>query len=179
MDDFMDRIIRAVRLDATLYSEVKADNEALGQAMLVVALSGLASGVGNAKGWIGYLIIIFLAFTVWLGWSFIAYIVGTRFLPEPQTKKDYLGLLRATGFAFAPSILQIFAAIHSLMFFVTVATTIWMLMAIIIAIRQALDYKTTFRAIGVVLISIVVQAVVLLFLFIVIGGGGGAVNSRQ
>ncbi len=171
MNDFINRLIRAVRLDPTLYSEVKADNEALGQAMVVVALSGLASGVGNAKGWIGYLVIIFFAFTVWLGWSFVAYIVGTRLLPEPQTKKDYLGLLRATGFAYAPSILQIFAAIHNLMLFVTVATAIWTLMAIIIGIRQALDYKTTFRAIGVVLISIVVQAVILVFLTFVIGGG--------
>ena len=86
------------------------------------------------------------------------------------SEKDYLGLLRATGFAFAPSIHIIFAAIHSLMLFVTVATAIWTLTAIIIAIRQALDYKTTFRAIGAVLISIVVQAVILLFLTIVIGG---------
>jgi len=172
MNDFIDRVIRAVRLDPALYSEVKADNEALGQALLVVALSGSASGVGNAKGWIGYLVIMFFAFTVWLGWSFIAYIVGTRLLPEPQTKKNYLGLLRATGFAFAPSILQIFAAIHSMIFFVTVATAIWMLMAIVIAIRQALDYKTNLRAIGVVLISIVVQAVILLFLTFVMGGGG-------
>ena len=172
MNDFIDRVIRAVTLDATLYSEVRDDNEALGQAMLIAALSGLASGVGNAKGWIGYLIIIFFTFTVWLGWSFVAYIVGTRLLPEPQPKKDYLGLLRGTGFAFAPSILIIFAAIHSLMLFVTLATAIWTLTAIIIAIRQALDYKTTFRAIGVVLISIVVQAVILLFLGLVIGGDG-------
>ncbi|MBW1829513.1 MAG: hypothetical protein JRI74_08850 [Deltaproteobacteria bacterium] len=98
MNDFIDRVIRAVRLDATLYSEVKADNEALGQAMLIVALSGLATGVGNAKGWIGYLIIIFFAFTVWLGWSFVAYIIGTRLLPEPQTEKCFLShLLRQSG----------------------------------------------------------------------------------
>ena len=173
MNDFIDRVIRAVRLDPTLYSEVKTDNEALGQALVVVALSGLASGVGNAKGWIGYLIIMFFACTVWLGWSFVAYIVGTRLLSEPQTKNDYLGLLRATGFAYAPHILQIFAAIHNLMLFVTVATAIWTLVAMVIAIKQALDYKTTLRAIGVILISIVVQAVILLFLTLVIGGDGG------
>ena len=173
MNDFMGRIIRAVRLDATLYSEVKSDNEALGQALVVVALSGLASGVGNAKGWIGYFTIMFFAFTVWLGWSFIAYMVGTKLLPEPQTEKDYLGLLRATGFAYSPHILQIFAAVPGLMLFVTVATTIWTLIAIVIALRQAFDYTNTFRAIWVVLISIVVQAVILLFLTFVIGGGGG------
>jgi hypothetical protein len=174
MNEFIDRVIRAVRLDAVLYTEVKTDNEALRQALVVVALSGLASGVGNAKGWIGYLIIMFFAFTLWLGWSFVAYLVGTRLLSEPQTKKDYLGLLRATGFAYSPHILQIFAAIPGLMLFVTVATTIWTLIAVVIAVRQAFDYTNTFRAIWVVLISIVAQAVIILFLTFVIGGDGGA-----
>ena len=171
MNNFIDRIIRAVKLDATLYSEIKADKGAMGQAITVVALSGLASGVGNAKGWIGYLIIIFFAFTVWLGWSFIAYLVGTRLLSETRTPKDYSGLLRATGFAYAPHVFQVFAVFPSLILFITVVTTLWTLFAIVIAIRQALEYKTTFRAIWVVIISVVVQAVLLLLLIFLIGGG--------
>lgn len=175
MNDFINRIFRAVRLDPSLYSEVKADSEALGQAMAVVALSGLASGMGIAKSWAGFLLVMFFAFTVWLGWSFIAYIVGTRLFPGPQTKTDYLGLLRATGFAFAPHILQVFGSFPGFLFFATIVATLWTLIAIVIAIRQAFDFQKTFRAIGVVLISIVIQAIILMLLTSMFDGGGKTV----
>ncbi len=165
MNEFIYRIFRAVRLDPSLYSEVKADSVALSQAMAVVAFSGLASGMGIEKSWAGYLLVMFFAITFWLGWSFIAYLVGTRLLPEPQTKIDYSGLLRATGFAFAPHIFQIFASLLTDLWsiiFVTVVTTLWFLTAIVIAIRQAFDFQKTFRAIWVVLISIIIQAILLM-----------------
>ncbi len=162
MNDFINRIFRAIRLDPSLYSEVKADSEALRQAMAVVALSGLASGMGIAKSWAGFLLVMFLAFTVWLGWSFIAYIVGTRLLPESQTKTDYSGLLRATGFAFAPHIFQVFGSFPGFLFFATLVASLWMLVAIVIAIKQAFNFQKTFRAIWVVLISIIIQAILLI-----------------
>lgn len=172
MNDFINRVIRAAKLDATLYSEVKADKEALTQAMVVVVLSGLASGVGTAKGWMGFLVIMMFSFVFWLVWAFIVYLIGTRLLPEPQTQTDYPGVLRTTGFAFAPHIFQIVAVLPGFMLFATVVAKIWTFIAIVFAIRQVLDYKTTFRAIWVLLISIIVQAVVLLFLTYVLGGGG-------
>jgi len=175
MNDFINRIFRAVRLDPSLYSEVKADRDALSQAMAVVALSGLASGMGIAKSWAGFLLIMFFAFTVWLGWSFIAYIVGTRLLPEPQTKTDYSGLLRATGFAFAPHIFQIFGSFPGFLYFATLVAGIWTLVAIVIAIKQAFDFQKTFRAIWVVLISLVIQAIILMLLTSLFGGDGKTV----
>ncbi len=164
MNDFINRIFRAIRLDSSLYREVKADSEALRQAAAVVALSGLVSGMGIAKSWAGFLLVMFLAFTVWLGWSFIAYIVGTKLIPEPQTKTDYSGLLRATGFAFAPHMFQVFGSFPGFLFFATFIATSWTLVAIVIAIRQAFDFQKTFRAIAVVLISIIVQAIILMLL---------------
>ena len=93
MNDFINRIIRAAKLDVTLYSEVKADKEALTQAMVVVLLSGLASGAGTAKGWMGFFMIMMFSFVFWLVWAFIVYLIGTRLLPETQTKTDYPGVL--------------------------------------------------------------------------------------
>ena len=39
---------------------------------------------------------------------------------------------------------------------------IWMLIAMVIAVRQALDYQSTWRAIGVVIIGFLVQAIILI-----------------
>ena len=46
---------------------------------------------------------------------------------------------------------------------------IWMLIAMVIAVRQALDYKSTWRAIGVVIIGFLVQAIVLIMLLRIFG----------
>ena len=44
------RMIRAAKLDVSLYEEVEADTGATGQAMLVVVLSSLAAGIGIGNG---------------------------------------------------------------------------------------------------------------------------------
>ena len=46
---------------------------------------------------------------------------------------------------------------------------IWMLVAMIVAVRQALDYESTWRAIGVVIIGFLVQAIVLIILLRIFG----------
>jgi len=173
MTSFKNRIIRAARLDIKLYEEVEADKEALGQAMAVVVLSSLATGVGGvAKGWIGILISVIIALISWYVWAYLTYLIGTKLLPEPQTRADHGQLLRTIGFSSAPGILRILGIIpvtRRLVFFVT---TIWMLMAMVVAVRQALDYKSTFRAVGVCIVGWIVQSIILWLLFSVMGGAG-------
>ena len=48
---------------------------------------------------------------------------------------------------------------------------IWMLVAMIIAVRQALDYESTWRAIGGVVIGFLVQAIVLIMIIRIFGPG--------
>ena len=48
---------------------------------------------------------------------------------------------------------------------------IWMLIAMVIVVRQALDYKSTPRAIGVCIIGWIFQAILLVFLFSFVKGG--------
>jgi hypothetical protein len=45
-----------------------------------------------------------------------------------------------------------------------------MLVAMVIAVRQALDYTSTFRAVGVCVIGWIIQTVILLLLFSLLGG---------
>ena len=172
MTIFWDRIIRAAKLDVDLYEEVEADKGAMGQAMGVVVLSSIAAGVGTiAIGGLGGMLIgTILALVGWYVWAYITYFIGTKFLPEPQTKADYGELLRTIGFSSSPGLIRVLGIIPGLGPVVFLLASIWMLVAMIIAVRQALDYESTLRAVGVCVIGWIIQALILMLLLSILGG---------
>jgi len=167
-------MIRAARLDANLYEEVEADKQATGQAVGVVVLASLAAGIGGvgATGISGLVIGTVTALIAWFIWAFITYFVGTKILPEPQTSADYGELLRTIGFSSSPGLLRILGIIPILGKFIFIVCGIWMLVAMVIAVRQALDYSSTLRAVGVCIIGWIVQMIVLGIVFALAGGFG-------
>ena len=167
MTSFKDRIIRAAKLDVDLYEEVEADKTAMRQAMGVVVLSSVAAGIGaiTRGSFNGLIIGIIGALISWYIWAFLTYWIGTRFLPEPQTEADIGQLLRTIGFSSSPGLIRIFAIIPGLNWIVSFAASVWMLIAMVIAVRQALDYNSTGRAVGVCAIGWVIQTLILLVVF--------------
>lgn len=162
---FLNRVFRAARLDPNLYEEVEADASAMGQAIAVVLLSSLAAGIGTIGLTGGYGRIIggmLFAVIGWFIWAFMTYWIGTRILPAPETKADLGQLLRTIGFASAPGLIRIGGILPGLTMPLDMIALVWMLIAMIIAVRQALDYESTWRAIGVCLIGWTVQVLVLL-----------------
>ncbi len=160
------RMIRAAKLDVSLYEEVEADRGALKQATIVVVLASVAAGVG-ASAWRGIEGLIFASLSAlagWYVWAFLTYWIGTRLLPEPQTKADYGELLRTIGFSSAPGVLRVLGIIPGLTGLVFVVVSIWMLVAMVIAVRQALDYTGTLRAVAVCVIGWIVQVLILALL---------------
>ncbi len=174
MGNLKDRIIRAAKLDVNLYEEVEADRSAMGQAMAVVVLSAVAAGIGSVgtTGVAGIFIGTLAALVGWYVWAYITYYVGTKLLPEPQTKADLGELLRTIGFASSPGLLRVLGIIPFLSGIIFIATGIWMLIAMVIAVRQALDYNSTPRAIGVCLIGWIIQMVIIWIVFSIFGGFG-------
>jgi len=172
MHSLIDRMMRAARLDANLYEEVEADRLTMHQATTVVLLSSLAAGIGNAAtgGLGGILLLTIGAFIGWYIWAYMTYIIGTRLLPEPQTEADLGQLLRTIGFSSSPGLIRILAVIPSLKAVVFVGASMWMLVAMVIAVRQALDYTSTWRALVVCAIGWLIQAGVLLAIFAAAGG---------
>ncbi len=164
MASMVDRMIRAAKLDAELYEEVEADKGALGQAMGVVVLASVAGGVGGGRlgGFSGILIGTVGALIAWFIWAALTYFIGTKILPEPTTRADVGELLRTTGFSSSPGLIRVLGLVPGLTGIVFLVSGVWMLTAMIIAVRQALDYRSTFRAVGVCIIGWIVQAVVLL-----------------
>jgi len=166
MTTFWDRIIRAAKLDAQLYEEVEADTGAMGQAMGVVVLSSMAAGVGSVGigGLGGILVGTIAALIGWYVWAYLTYFIGTKFLPEPQTEADLGELLRTIGFSSSPGLIRVFGIIPGLAGPVFLVASIWMLVAMVIAVRQALDYESTSRAVGVCVIGWIVQLLILVLL---------------
>jgi hypothetical protein len=167
-------MIRAAKLDVQVYEEVEADRDATGQAMIVVVLSALAAGVGSlgSGAWQGIIVGTLAALVGWVVWAFLTYFIGTRLLPEPQTKADYGELLRTIGFASSPGLIRVLGIIPGIGPLLFLVAGIWMLVATVIAVRQALDYTSTARAVGVCLIGWVVQAVIFMLALPAFGVSG-------
>jgi len=163
MASLVDRMVRASKLDVNLYEEVEADKGSMGQAITVVVLSSVAGGIGTVGvlGISGIITGTIFALVGWFVWAFLVYIIGTKLLPEPQTKSDMGELLRTIGFSSAPGVIRVFGFIPFLGAIISIVAGIWMLVAMVIAVRQALDYKSTWRAIGVCVIGYVIVIVVI------------------
>jgi Yip1 domain len=152
-ETFVRRLVGAALLKPAIYEEVEADRSATAQALVVVFLSSTCAGLG-ARGFDrgGVAAVAFfsmLALIAWAAWSLVTYEIGVRILPDVNTRADVGELLRTIGFATAPGILRIFGLLPQLTIPVFIITAVWMLAAMIVAVRQALDYTTTRRAVAV------------------------------
>ncbi|MEX0906719.1 MAG: YIP1 family protein [Gemmatimonadota bacterium] len=149
---FTERMIGAARLDIAIYEEVEADTTATTQAAGVVAIVALASAIGGigdgAQGAIGGL---FGAIVGWLLWAGITYLIGDKVLGGTATWGE---LLRTLGFAQAPGVLMALALVPLLGGVVAFVVGLWVLVAGVIAIRQALDFGTG-RAIATALLGFI------------------------
>lgn len=171
MDRLYERMIRAAKLDVNLYEEVEADKSTMSQAIVVVVISNLAVGIGRFGDIDLFGIVIFtvLSLVGWFIWAYITYIVGTKLLPQPQTKADHGELLRTIGFSASPGVLRVMYFIPVIGPFIAFVANIWMLVAMVIAVRQALDYDSTFRAVGVCIIGWIIQVIFILVIASIFG----------
>ncbi len=170
MASLTERMVGAAKLDVHTYEEVEADTTATGQAVLVVVIYTVCLGIGAsiATGGgispIGLVVSIAAALLGWVARAFLIFVIGTKLLPEPETHSDMGELLRTIGFATTPGILFIGFAlapiIGRLVVLLALVVVIWMIVALVIAVRQALDYKSTWRAIGVVILAVIAESII-------------------
>jgi hypothetical protein len=172
MSSFTDRMIRAAKLEPAIYEEVEHDRAAMGQAAGVIVLSSIAAGIGSAAqtGLVTGLVLgTIVALVGWLIWAFLTWIIGTKLLPEKATEADMGQLLRTLGFASAPGLLRVVGIIPGIGPILVLACNVWMLAAMVVAVRQALDFESTGRAVGVCLIGFLVLILVQALLFAAFG----------
>ena len=159
-----ERMIGAALFNAQTYEEIERDEGALGQAMgvvLLVTLCGIIGGViGGLLGEVSVIRIILgaisgLVFGIvrWALWVSIVYLVGGKMLRTGDTQTSWGELGRMMGFAYTPGVLSILSFIPFIGWLFPVVGFFWTLAAVTVAVRQAMDFQSTGRAIGVVILS--------------------------
>jgi len=159
---FAARVRGVLLLDVKTFEEIEADTTANLQAFIVVVSASIAAGLGAGVrlGVIGLLRETFGALVGWVMWAAVTWVIGSKLLPEPQTRTDMGELLRVIGYAYAPNLFGFFAFIPALGILVSTVVSFWLLAATILAVRQALDYVSTWRAAAVVLIGWLIFVVI-------------------
>lgn len=163
---YAERLYKAIMLNVEFYESVEADKSLTRQAMMTVVLVSVVQGfvvagiapIALAQGVLGSII-------RWFIWAFFIAFVGTRILPEPETESDTGELLRTLGFAYAPGLLIVFKFLPIIGVFIDPLVVILQLAAMTVAVRQALDFTSTVRAVGVCIVAFVVMLIAL-YLFI-------------
>jgi hypothetical protein len=162
MASFGERVVGAMRLDANTFEEVERDPTAMGQAAGVIALSAVSVGLGNMyyggiSGIVWQVIIALIGYVVW---SVLVWIIGTKVMPDPETKADFAETFRVLGFAAAPGILGIVTIIPLLGWLLLFVIWLWQIAAMVIAVKAVLDYTNIGKAVIVVVIGFIVNMIV-------------------
>ena len=163
----IERMIGAAQLQANTFEDVEADTSATGQAALVVVIVALATGIGTlAIGGVGGLFLgVIVSLIAWALWAWITFLLGTTLFRTPETQADWGQLARTLAFAQSPGVFKVFGVIPILGPIVVLVVSLWQLAAMVIAIRQALDYTSTWRAVGVAVVGFIPYAILLSLLF--------------
>ena len=160
--NYFQRLQKAIMLDVSFYEEVENDKKFTDQAMMTVVLVSIVQGlmiagfapIALVQGILGSLVRFII-------WAFFIAFVGTRILPEPETKSNTGELIRTLGFAYAPGLLVIFKVLPFINSFVDPIVVILQLAAMTIAVKQALDFNSTVRAVGVCIVAFLLMIVAL------------------
>ena len=158
---FGDRVVGAMKLEPNAFEDVERDPTAIGQSVGVIALAAVAAGIGNIYygGLTGIVSGAFMSVISFLIWSLIIWLVGTKVLPEPATKADYPETFRVLGFAAAPGLASVITIIPLLGWLLMFVIWLWQIAAMVVAVRQVLDFSTTGKAIVVVIVGFVINIV--------------------
>ena len=184
----VDRMIRAARLDASLYIEVESDATATRQAFLIVLIYSECTGIGFGlidlpnidvrNFFLNLFVGLLSALVFWLIWSLITYFIGTTLFKGPKAPwraiATYGEFLRSIGFSATPGILMIFAFVPSVGWLISLVALAWMFIAMVVAVRQSLDF-TTWRAIGTCLVGGVIYLFFSILLVWIFGLGAEVV----
>jgi hypothetical protein len=176
---FGERVVGAMKLDANTFEDVERDTTAIGQSVGVIALAAVAAGIGSiyAGGLSGIVRMTIMSVIGFLIWSLIVWAVGTKLMPEPATKADFAETFRVLGFSAAPglaSVLMIVGIVPLIgwLFALMISLVIWLwqIAAMVVAVRQVLDYSTTGKAVAVVLIGFVINLVIMFVIMVPVFG---------
>jgi hypothetical protein len=172
MADLSGRMIGAMQADVNTFTEIEADPKAMGQAITVIVIAGVAALIGNifragiASGILG-LIGSLLGYGLF---SLMVFVIGTKVMPEPTTKADFNETFRVVAFAASPGVFHVLAIVPYLGPLISLLVGLWSLVIAVVAVREVLDYSSTGRAIIVCLIAAVIYMIIWMLIMLPILG---------
>ena len=158
--EFLNIIVRSLKLDKTLYK----DNRNFGEAAiyfsgLIMILDGIAGAVAAntvIKTAIG--ISGLTAILTWLIWSLFIFVIGVKLFPDKETKVPFKKILIAVGYAHSPGLIRFFALTPDLMIPIIFLTQFWIFAGLIISTKQILNLKSNIKSFGIVFLSFLIIA---------------------
>ena len=165
MANLTERMAGAMKADVKTFQEIEADPNAMGQAITVIVIAGVAALIGNIfrSGIAGGIMALIMSLIGYAVWSILVVLIGTKIMPEPTTKADFNEAFRVIGFTASPGVFNVLAIVPFLGPLISFVIGIWMLVIGVIAVREVLDYSNIGRAIIVCLIAFVVYMCVVFF----------------
>ena len=180
MKRFFDRLYRAAKLDVNLYDGVIEDKGAMFQSMMAVFVYSMASayGIFGRTGVAGINFGMISTLFAWYVWAFSNYFIGVRLFPEAPVDVDRKSVLRALGFASSPGLLRFLGLIPEMAGATFVVTSIWMVAAAAVALKQALNLQSTTRAVVICVIGWAISSffqILIVFLLLSVFGVSGKI----
>jgi hypothetical protein len=157
---FLNIIVRSIKLDKSLYK----DNKNFGEAAiyfsgLIMILDGLAGAVAaNTVIKTAVAMSGLTAILTWFVWALFIYVIGVKLFPDKETKVPFKKVLTAVGFAHAPGLLRFFAVTPDLMIPIIFLTQFWIFAGLIISTKQVLNLKSNFKSFGIVFLAFLIIA---------------------
>ena len=168
------RMLGAARLKVATFEDVENDKGATMQAMMVVILVSIAGAIGGLTGGpLGLIAGLIFGLIQWAAWAGVTFFIGTTIFKTPETHADWGQLARTTGFAQTPGLLKVLSFLPAVGPLIFLVASIWQLVTMVIAVRQALDYQSTWRAVGVVVIGFLIVVIPLGILRMIIDAAAG------
>jgi len=157
---FLNIIVRSIKLDRSLYREAKYFGEAgIYFAGLVMILDGVAGAVAAntiIKTSIG--VSGLTAIFTWFIWSILVYVIGVKLFSDKENKIPFKKVLIAVGYAHAPGILRFFAVTPEFVIPIIFLTQLWIFASLIISLKQILNLKSNLKSFGIVFLSFLIIA---------------------
>jgi hypothetical protein len=174
-----ERMVGSMTANVNTFKEIEADPTAIGQAVTVIVIAGIASLIGNIFriGVFGGLMSLVVSLIGYALWSLLVVLIGTKVMPEPATKADFNEAFRVVGFTASPGVFNVLAIVPFLGPLISFAISLWMLVIGVIAVREVLDYSNTGRAIIVCLIAMVCVWIVTFVILTPLLIGGAVVGA--
>lgn len=165
-NSLMNRLMRVLRFDASVYREVAGDASALSQAIIVVSISAILSLIGSLLGVLfggdlmtAILTALAVAVATYIGWALFSFIAAFAAQSLFQGKTNFQEMLRTVGFAYGWNVINVLSFIPVINLCLWIVPLVLVMISVVLALRESAEVDTTKAVIIAILAAVGAAAV--------------------